>query len=86
MYGAATDSDMILWVGIAFNTLAHLMRAFIQVSRDELREVMKAIDDAMGRRIETSSEENMPTSIRPTTISTLKQQPVMTMVTDSVSC
>ena len=86
MYAAGTDSDMILWMGVAFHALAHLMKAFVHVSRDELREVVKAIDVMGGR--EASNEEDMDCSIATTTtttttaaaaastaVSTKKQQP-----------
>jgi len=86
MYAAGTDSNMILWMGVAFHALAHLMKAFVHVSRDELREVVKAIDVMGGR--EASNEEDMDCSIATTTttttaaaaaastaVSTKKQQP-----------
>jgi hypothetical protein len=67
MYAAGTDSDMILWMGVAFHAIAHLMRAFVHVNRDELREVVKAIDVVGGK--EASNEEGRDRSIT-TTITT----------------
>ena len=78
MYAAGTDSDMILWMGVdsdmilwmgvAFHALAHLMKAFVHVSRDELREVVKTIDVIGGR--EASNVEDMDCSIATTTTTT----------------
>jgi len=73
MYGIAVDRNVLLWLGVVFNALAHLMTAFAQVNNDQLRDVMKAIK-ATGR--ELSSDEDCPDA--GSAVTTYKQPVVST--------